>query len=421
MKQFDINQEMDWQEYRRPLLSQSWYPLNTGAASKELIKHFDPSAFGSPINKVSLGGRSIIHNDRNKQIWPEVKIHGVLKNSFLENPVNVIQESFLCELENVHVILPYGVMWSEMHNEIYFETSLHGNIRCSYFFYQSELTKWKILKGRWFPQPIIVNEPIYWAYEPQFTNIFHYILDNYWKLLKMYFYESKSIIPPGIDYFSAPTKNSSYVQQLIKINQKPLNHRYFPWGHYFFKKLYVPWIKSSFSINDGVAEGFHHRCFNSSYFNELTMLVHGKGNQGFAPKPKLMVLREDAFSRKIVNINEVKNVLTEFGYQSYNPSHFELQDQVKTFNTASHVIGVHGAALANMIWTQNSTKLLELMPIKHQDLGYRGICGSKGINHHIFPVHSFDNEINLRKSPPNQDVIVDIELLRVAVKKFEGA
>ncbi len=397
----------------------SWYPLNPGGAAKELLNFFNPSAFGLPIKKGALEDRGLIHHNSDEKIWTEVQIHGSLDNSFLRNSVNVLQEFSLTEMEDVHVILPYGVMWSEINNEVYWESSLHGNIRCSYFFYQSQLTNWHILKGKLFPQPTVVNEPIYWAYEPQFTNIFHYILDNYWKLLKLNFYESNSIIPSNINFFSAPTKNSSYIQNLISAGHNQKNHRYFPWGHYLFKKLYVPWIKSSFSSSDGVQEGYHHRCFNSSYFNELSSLVLGNEKQGIAPKLKIMVLREDASSRKIVNINEVKNILVELGYKIYNPSHFELQEQARVFNSASHVIGVHGAALTNMIWLPNSAKLLELMPVNYQDLGYRGICGSKGINHHIFPVQAFDNEVNLSKSPQFQDIIVDIELLRTTVRKFE--
>jgi hypothetical protein len=226
--------ELDWLEYRRPLLFQPWYPLIPNRKNRPSInEEFKFKLFGDEIERVSLKTRSLLCQEEAFDTWSACEVlSGRIRNSFLETDVAMNSVTYLSELEDVHIILPHGIIWSEKKNEMYWECSMHGNVRASYLFMQSELTNWSVIKSKWMPAPNKVSEPVFWAYEPQYTNYYHFLVDNYWKLFKLNRYQKEGFVPPGIPYYSAPTKNSTYIKDLISIaNLGGNRHLYFPHGH----------------------------------------------------------------------------------------------------------------------------------------------------------------------------------------------
>ena len=86
-------------------------------------------------------------------------------------------------------------------------------------------------------------------------------------------------------------------------------------------------------------------------------------NKNF-PK-KIYIDRGDSISnvaklRTIINEDEVKNFLKEKGFKSMRLSELHFLEQVKLFNEAEFIIGLHGAAFANMAFCKTNTKVLEI-------------------------------------------------------------
>ncbi len=66
--------------------------------------------------------------------------------------------------------------------------------------------------------------------------------------------------------------------------------------------------------------------------------------------------------RKIINNNEIKNIVSSNGYKILSLSEYSFQDQIKYFYNADRIIGLHGAGFANVIFSKAGTSFLELKP-----------------------------------------------------------
>lgn len=80
--------------------------------------------------------------------------------------------------------------------------------------------------------------------------------------------------------------------------------------------------------------------------------------------PKKIFINRDEDShtekRKLVNNNEVKSFLEKCGFTSVTLSKYEFKKQVKLFNNANFIVGLHGAGFANIVFSKPKTKVLEI-------------------------------------------------------------
>ena len=82
---------------------------------------------------------------------------------------------------------------------------------------------------------------------------------------------------------------------------------------------------------------------------------HSKNNS----KEKIYVSRR--FSKRSPgNENEIERLFTEFGFKIIYSEKLDLSAQIEIFESASHVAGIHGAGLSNIVWTKQGTKILEI-------------------------------------------------------------
>jgi len=65
-------------------------------------------------------------------------------------------------------------------------------------------------------------------------------------------------------------------------------------------------------------------------------------------------------NRKIINNKEVKNLLINYGFKIVSLSNYSFKDQVKMFNNAKFIVGLHGAGFANLVFSKPHTKVIEL-------------------------------------------------------------
>jgi capsular polysaccharide biosynthesis protein len=61
--------------------------------------------------------------------------------------------------------------------------------------------------------------------------------------------------------------------------------------------------------------------------------------------------------------------LDDLGFELVNPSTMSVSEQVKLFSSAEIVVGMHGGALANIVWANPGTHVIELFnhPYRTQD------------------------------------------------------
>ncbi len=74
---------------------------------------------------------------------------------------------------------------------------------------------------------------------------------------------------------------------------------------------------------------------------------------------KIYISRANATKRKIVNEEEVLQVLEKFGFQSYKTEALSWTEQVGLLASAEWLVSIHGAGLTNMLFMRPGTNILE--------------------------------------------------------------
>ncbi len=77
------------------------------------------------------------------------------------------------------------------------------------------------------------------------------------------------------------------------------------------------------------------------------------------PSRKLYLSRNDGWRRRITNEDEVLKQLERYGYELIIIGKRTIKEQAELFAQASHVIGPHGAAMTNLVFASEKTKLME--------------------------------------------------------------
>lgn len=78
-----------------------------------------------------------------------------------------------------------------------------------------------------------------------------------------------------------------------------------------------------------------------------------------SPSRKLYLSRNDGWRRRITNEEEIYAALKPLGYEHIVIGKRSIKEQAALFSEASHVVGPHGAAMTNLVFSSAQTKLLE--------------------------------------------------------------
>ena len=72
--------------------------------------------------------------------------------------------------------------------------------------------------------------------------------------------------------------------------------------------------------------------------------------------------RPPGMRRTIIDYDIVIEKLIGRGFEIINPGLFDFYEQRRVFSEASHVVGVHGAGLANILFCAPDIKVMEIFP-----------------------------------------------------------
>jgi hypothetical protein len=79
----------------------------------------------------------------------------------------------------------------------------------------------------------------------------------------------------------------------------------------------------------------------------------------------LFVTRAKKYKRTIQNNIEIEDIVKANGFTIIEAGDYSLSGQISLFSNATHVIGIHGAGLMNIIFSKNpNVKVLEIFPGK---------------------------------------------------------
>lgn len=125
-----------------------------------------------------------------------------------------------------------------------------------------------------------------------------------------------------------------------------------------------------------------------------------------AGSKRIFVSRADALERRVVNENEVLDVLKPLGFESVILTGMTVKEQMDLFSHAEAVVMPHGAGCANMIFAGTGTKIIEFVPKSYQHHMFWHVAKWCG--------HWYGRMVC--EDGPNKDMSVDLGALRNALQ-----
>lgn len=99
------------------------------------------------------------------------------------------------------------------------------------------------------------------------------------------------------------------------------------------------------------------------------------------PREKKAIFVNRQGTRHITNFDAIQEILVRFGVGIVDPGGYNVKEQALLFNSASHVIGIHGAGMTNVAFCDaQKTKVLELCSNNRIGTQYYWLCQALGIN-----------------------------------------
>lgn len=194
------------------------------------------------------------------------------------------------------------------------------------------------------------------------NNYFHFLFDI---IVKIKLAETKYSLN-DIDYFYMPGKFDWQKKILsilgIKENQLIDSSKY---RHITADRVIAldhPWYNKG-NVQDAISNIPDWIIF---YLREKFL----KFSKKFDCSDKIFIDRSDSkFNHcKLINNQEIIDFLRKEGFESYQTSKLDFFEQIYLFNNAKIIIGPHGAAFSNIIFSKPGLKLIELIPEYHSSI-----------------------------------------------------
>ncbi|OOZ42729.1 glycosyltransferase family 61 protein [Solemya elarraichensis gill symbiont] len=97
-----------------------------------------------------------------------------------------------------------------------------------------------------------------------------------------------------------------------------------------------------------------------------TTFMRGYGiDNNLSPTDRIYVCREDTKNRRFVNEQEIAAVFEEFGFKKILAGKLSFEEQIRTFNNAQYIAGIHGAGLTNILFSSPGARALEIFSEDH--------------------------------------------------------
>lgn len=125
---------------------------------------------------------------------------------------------------------------------------------------------------------------------------------------------------------------------------------------------------------------------------------------------RIYISRARAQHRKMINEDEVMNLLEQHGFKCIFLEDESVLDKIEIFHSAEMIIAPHGAGLTNLLFCNPGTKIIELFHPGWIFPCYRFISFYAGLDYHCLPgegEHIY--RMDLRNA--SKDIVVDIHRL----------
>ncbi|EOR93981.1 hypothetical protein ADIARSV_2815 [Arcticibacter svalbardensis MN12-7] len=156
------------------------------------------------------------------------------------------------------------------------------------------------------------------------------------------------------DYYLLLPDHSSYIKEIGLKSLELLGLH--PKGIEFIKSNELLQVKHLSLVTLSCLPGY----INDHLISRISEdILRRSGNNSLKPKRKLYIIRGNVRYRKVLNEDQVLDVMKHFGYEIINYENMSLEEQISVTASARCMVSIHGAGLTNMIYMQPGSNVLE--------------------------------------------------------------
>lgn len=232
-------------------------------------------------------------------------------------------------------------------------------------------------------------------------NYYHFTVDLLPRLLLL---ERALGSLASLDHLVLNLRNKAYEEPLLRRFGLPLDKVLHLEDdmHLRVEELYVPTFTPS---EYGVA------AWKTSGIRSKVLKHESKRPAG----TKLFLSRKGASSRRLLNEDELFQVLQKHGFVAMDCGAHSLEEQVSIFSSATHVVGLHGAAFTNIIYCQPGTRIYEMINALSLRGFYWSLSDVCGLHHKFITTKPACQSAGLESHRANKtDAEVEIDQLTQA-------
>lgn len=173
-----------------------------------------------------------------------------------------------------------------------------------------------------------------------------------------------------------------------------------PSTHFKVQHLFVPKYCAFYN-----PAAWLHRWYKEAFLGTVAARGSGSGLK------KIYVSRADANVRRVRNENEIINYLTPLGFDAVTLTNMDFLEQARLFFNADVIIAPHGAGLANIVFCNVGTRILEICSPNWMPPCYFAIAKSAELSYSYMVADECPTSPSLSSSQ-TLDITVSLEVLR---------
>lgn len=276
------------------------------------------------------------------------KFSGILHYKFYPNAIGILpssEQTFIHRLQDVRVFSSNGFVISKFNKVVPEINEIVG--KCGYLFENIFFRNFKKAKGRC----LII------AAKDAASNYFHWMTDSLpkieiaekagYKLSKidtvivsndLLPFQQETLIQLGIKKerrISLSTHSLVHSEELIMPSATCLSGNVSPWVINYLRLAFKDWMQTDDSLPS-----------------------------------KIFIGRKKASKRLLLNEEEVKKALEKKNFKTVYLEDLSVKEQIMLFFNAIQIVGVHGAGLTNLLFSQAGSLVLELFPVNYVNQCY---------------------------------------------------
>jgi capsular polysaccharide biosynthesis protein len=119
---------------------------------------------------------------------------------------------------------------------------------------------------------------------------------------------------------------------------------------------------------------------------------------------KIYVSRGDAGGRRVLNEDALMMLLSRYGYEKVAPGELDFDAQAALFAEASHIIGIHGAGLTNIIFAPPHCRVIEILPRSYGTPAFCVLAAARGMPYYTY----VEGAVTASTDSQADDITIDV-------------